>query len=161
MAAEALSYLACTAGYLLLTLMLLWRWRGEWLGGLLVLACALTVAWSGTSAAAYLLAGGWTRLAMVSELLRDAGWIAFLVALLRQWRDGDGSALDRLMPLVYEELRRMAPEDRLLYEREHPKSEAEKLEELEREERDDFYQRGGEVAHEDLLDNHPPPDWGT
>jgi putative PEP-CTERM system histidine kinase len=92
LAAEALSYLACTAGYLLLTLMLLWRWRGEWLGGLLVLACALTVAWSGTSAAAYLLAGGWTRLAMVSELLRDAGWIAFLLALLRQWRGTTGQA---------------------------------------------------------------------
>jgi RNA polymerase sigma factor (TIGR02999 family) len=31
-----------------------------------------------------------------------------VTALLRQWRDGDGSALDRLMPLVYEELRRQA-----------------------------------------------------
>lgn len=86
MAAEALSYLTCAVGYFLLTIMLLWRWRREWLGGLLVLACALTVAWAGASAAAYLLAGGWTRAAMVSELLRDAGWIAFLLALLRQWR---------------------------------------------------------------------------
>ena len=28
--------------------------------------------------------------------------------LLRVWRDGDGSALDRLMPLVYDELRKLA-----------------------------------------------------
>ena len=28
--------------------------------------------------------------------------------LLREWRGGDRSALDRLMPLVYEELRRLA-----------------------------------------------------
>ena len=28
--------------------------------------------------------------------------------LLRDWRDGDASALDRLMPLVYDELRRLA-----------------------------------------------------
>src|SRR3546814_4455197 len=74
--------------------MLLWRWRREWLGGLLVLACALTVAWAGSSAAAYLLAGGWTRTAMVSELLRDAGWIAFLLALLRQWRATPGRAAE-------------------------------------------------------------------
>jgi hypothetical protein len=29
-------------------------------------------------------------------------------ALLRAWSDGDESALDKLMPLVYEELRRLA-----------------------------------------------------
>lgn len=28
--------------------------------------------------------------------------------LLRAWSDGDQTALDKLMPLVYEELRRMA-----------------------------------------------------
>lgn len=31
-----------------------------------------------------------------------------ITKLLLDWRDGDGGALDRLMPLVYEELRRMA-----------------------------------------------------
>lgn len=31
-----------------------------------------------------------------------------LTALLRAWRGGDSSALDRLMPIVYEELRRLA-----------------------------------------------------
>jgi RNA polymerase sigma-70 factor (ECF subfamily) len=28
--------------------------------------------------------------------------------MLRAWRDGDGSALDRLTPVVYQELRRLA-----------------------------------------------------
>ena len=31
-----------------------------------------------------------------------------VTVLLQQWRDGDASALDRLMPIVYEELRRQA-----------------------------------------------------
>jgi RNA polymerase sigma factor (TIGR02999 family) len=31
-----------------------------------------------------------------------------LTRLLREWREGDGAALDRLMPLVYDELRRLA-----------------------------------------------------
>lgn len=31
-----------------------------------------------------------------------------LTGLLRQWRDGDSAALDRLMPLVYDELSRIA-----------------------------------------------------
>jgi RNA polymerase sigma factor (TIGR02999 family) len=31
-----------------------------------------------------------------------------VTGLLRQWRGGDGAALDQLMPVVYEELRRLA-----------------------------------------------------
>ncbi len=31
-----------------------------------------------------------------------------VTAMLRAWRNGDASALDRLMPLVYDELRRAA-----------------------------------------------------
>ena len=31
-----------------------------------------------------------------------------VTGLLREWRDGDRAALDRLMPLVYDELRRLA-----------------------------------------------------
>lgn len=32
-----------------------------------------------------------------------------VTALLRQWQRGDASALERLLPLVYDELRRVAP----------------------------------------------------
>jgi hypothetical protein len=60
-----------------------------------------------------------------------------------------------------DELRRMAPEDRLIYEREHPWTDAERMAELEREDRDAHYDMTGEVDERDLLDNHPPPDWGT
>lgn len=91
--AEALSYLTCAAGYLLLTVLLLWRWRRGWLAGLLVLACLLTVGWSLASAVAYLLGGGsWGRLAMAGELLRDAGWFALLLALLRHWRGAEAAS---------------------------------------------------------------------
>jgi RNA polymerase sigma factor (TIGR02999 family) len=40
-----------------------------------------------------------------------------ITALLRSWRQGDGAALDRLIPLVDEELRRVA---RAHFRREHP-----------------------------------------
>jgi RNA polymerase sigma-70 factor, ECF subfamily len=40
-----------------------------------------------------------------------------VVELLRQWRQGDQSAYDRLFPLVYGELRRLA---RAQFRREHP-----------------------------------------
>jgi RNA polymerase sigma factor (TIGR02999 family) len=36
--------------------------------------------------------------------------------ILQEWRDGDSGALDRLMPLVYDQLRRLA-KDRMLGER--------------------------------------------
>jgi RNA polymerase sigma factor (TIGR02999 family) len=42
-----------------------------------------------------------------------------LTRLLRQWSDGDRDALDRLVPLVYEQLRGLA-HDRLLYEQPNP-----------------------------------------
>jgi putative PEP-CTERM system histidine kinase len=84
--AEALSYLTCAAGYLLLTVLLIWRWRRGWLAALLVLACILTVGWALANAVAYQLGGPWGRVAMAAELLRDAGWFALLLALLRQWR---------------------------------------------------------------------------
>jgi hypothetical protein len=32
-----------------------------------------------------------------------------VTALLRQWQQGDASALERLMPIVYDERRRFAP----------------------------------------------------
>lgn len=38
----------------------------------------------------------------------DASVIGNITQLLMQWRGGDESALDRLMPLVYDELRRVA-----------------------------------------------------
>jgi hypothetical protein len=59
------------------------------------------------------------------------------------------------------ELARMAPEDRILAERElMDMTDAEKTAELEREDRDHFYQTTGEVDAQDILDNRPPPDWG-
>jgi RNA polymerase sigma-70 factor (ECF subfamily) len=39
---------------------------------------------------------------------RDGGACADATQLLRAWREGDESALERLMPIVYEDLRRLA-----------------------------------------------------
>ena len=36
------------------------------------------------------------------------GGTSEVTALLRRWRGGDAAALDRLLPLVYQELRRLA-----------------------------------------------------
>jgi hypothetical protein len=60
-----------------------------------------------------------------------------------------------------DELAAMSIEDRLIYAMHHPMSEEEKIEELEREDRDRHYDMTGEVDERDLLDNHPPPDWGA
>ena len=38
----------------------------------------------------------------------NASSVSGITLLLHAWRDGDGQALDRLIPLVYEELRRLA-----------------------------------------------------
>jgi hypothetical protein len=58
------------------------------------------------------------------------------------------------------ELAAMAQEDRLLYEIHNPPTDAEKQEALEREDRDHGADLTGEVDARDLLDNHPPADWG-
>ena len=60
-----------------------------------------------------------------------------------------------------DELAAMSIEDRLIYAMHHPFSEQEKIEALEREMRDAEYDMTGEVDERDLLDNHPPPDWGA
>jgi hypothetical protein len=59
-----------------------------------------------------------------------------------------------------DELKAMPVETRLWYEIHHPLSEAEKLEQMQREDRDADYEATGEVDERDLLDNHPPADWG-
>lgn len=58
------------------------------------------------------------------------------------------------------ELRRMDIADQLIYLRNHPESDDEKLQALMREERDAQSDLTGEVDHQDLLDNRPPEDWG-
>lgn len=87
--AVALSYLLCAAGYLLLSVLLLWRWRRGWPATLLVLACGLTLLWALASAFAAAVPVQWGRIAMLAELLRDAGWFGLLLALLRQWQGSD------------------------------------------------------------------------
>jgi len=76
------SYSVATAAYLLLFALLLVKWRGSRHGALLVLACGLTVAWAGAVVLAT------TREAPISmqigllEILRNAGWSAFLLGVL-------------------------------------------------------------------------------
>jgi hypothetical protein len=58
------------------------------------------------------------------------------------------------------EIRRMSIEDRLIYARNHPETELQKQEALEREDRDAHYEAMGEVDYQDILDNEPPSSWG-
>lgn len=58
------------------------------------------------------------------------------------------------------ELDRMPIESRILYEAAHPLTDEEKHANLEREVRDYEYDTTGEVDERDILDNHPPPEWG-
>jgi hypothetical protein len=45
---------------------------------------------------------GW----VISDM--DVSPVSTATALLVRWKNGDGSALDQLLPLVYDELRRLA-----------------------------------------------------
>ncbi len=75
-------YLIAAAGYFVLLLLLLTNWRGRLLGGILLLACALTVVWGvvlGMHAYGVALP---SSLFWGMETLRSFVWLAFLARLL-------------------------------------------------------------------------------
>lgn len=80
------SYASAAAAFTLLTLLLLTSWRGRLQGGLLVIAVAVTVAWSGFDAlgayGAREPSGRFWSWYHVVEVLRTTAWIVFLFRLL-------------------------------------------------------------------------------
>jgi putative PEP-CTERM system histidine kinase len=85
----AFSYALAACSFLVLGLPLLTSWRGRTHGAALTCACLLSSLWAGVSAwqAANLVL--WSTLSGTLEILRDAGWSVFLVALLGHWRAPD------------------------------------------------------------------------
>lgn len=68
--------------YLFLAILLLVNWRGQAVGGLLILACVANIAWALVLAADLY---GWpitTFSAFVTEILRTGSWLTFLALLL-------------------------------------------------------------------------------
>jgi putative PEP-CTERM system histidine kinase len=76
------SYSVATAAYLLLFALLLVKWRGSKHGVLLVLACAMTVAWSASIVLATTRDAPISMLIGLLEILRNASWSAFLLGIL-------------------------------------------------------------------------------
>jgi putative PEP-CTERM system histidine kinase len=88
----AYSYALAAAGFLLLGLPVLSRWRGRAQDTTLSAACLLTALWAAALAWDAAHDRLWTALTGSLEVLRDGAWSVFLVALLGHWRR-DGSRL--------------------------------------------------------------------
>jgi len=78
----ALSYSVATLAFLLLSVLLLTRWKGQLHGMALVLACLLTTVWAGTLAWQSASATDSSVIADVMEVLRNVGWSLFLLLLM-------------------------------------------------------------------------------
>src|SRR5208282_6559244 len=68
------------AGFALLAILLVTRWRNRMRGSLLLLAVVLTVGWAGTMAATEV--GETTFITLCVELAKELAWIVFVVRAL-------------------------------------------------------------------------------
>ena len=68
------SYLFAFTAYIVLTLLLIFSWRGRQLGTLMILASALTAVWAGVSASLTILTSIPYEIVQIVELAKDAGW---------------------------------------------------------------------------------------
>jgi putative PEP-CTERM system histidine kinase len=94
----AFSYGLAAIGFLVLGLPVLWGWRGRAQRFTLAAACLLTATWSGALAWDATHQIMWNCLTGALEVLRDAGWAMFLVALLGNWRREDDGRNDGRPP---------------------------------------------------------------
>ncbi|MDJ0710592.1 MAG: PEP-CTERM system histidine kinase PrsK [Woeseiaceae bacterium] len=77
-----IGYAAAGVLYTLLTVLLLVNWRGQQRGGLLILACLLSVAWATVIATSSTGQPVPEILIFTVEVMRGAGWLVFLAVLL-------------------------------------------------------------------------------
>ena len=77
-------YLADALAYSILTLLLLFGWRGSRLGGLLLLACAISVAWGIVLGIPRFYDSATVGFLLGTETLRSGIWIVFLTAIAGQ-----------------------------------------------------------------------------
>jgi putative PEP-CTERM system histidine kinase len=93
------SYTMAAVAHCFLAVLLLTSWRGRLHGVVLPVACLLSALWAATLAYQATQAPHLSLLTDVLEILRNAGWSAFLIMLLGPYREGPSSAL-RVRPAV-------------------------------------------------------------
>jgi putative PEP-CTERM system histidine kinase len=94
------SYAMAAVAFVFLSILLLTSWRGRLHGMVLTVACLITALWALTIA--YQVA--WGRhlllLADILEILRNAGWVVFLIILLGSFRQAKATSALRAKQLV-------------------------------------------------------------
>lgn len=90
MSAGFISYLVAFLAYTILTILLVFSWRGRALGGFIIAASAATSAWSGILMAGAVTGGISFAAHTGAELLRDAAWCFFLIKVTGKPRGGEG-----------------------------------------------------------------------
>ena len=93
------SYGLASAAFIALVVLLLTRWRGRH-GPMLVGAIALTALWAGTIAWESAYGRPWSVWTDTLEILRNAGWSAFLVLMLGNYRDRESRLPFHLKPSI-------------------------------------------------------------
>jgi putative PEP-CTERM system histidine kinase len=84
----AISHATAMAAFLLLMLLVVLSWRQGYIGAWLTAACAVTALWAGVAAWNDWTGGELGLAVLVLDVLRTAGWIAFLLSLLFLDRQG-------------------------------------------------------------------------
>ena len=87
------SYLTAFITYAVLTILLVSATRGRPLGAVLVISSSLTMLWAGVVAAGTVMAYPPVALMQLTELLRNASWIFFLLQLTSLRFDSQTSSL--------------------------------------------------------------------
>ncbi|ARO86830.1 sensor histidine kinase [Nitrosospira lacus] len=95
------SYTMSAAAYLFLAVLLLTRWRGRLHSIILPVACLFSALWAATLAYQANQLPTLSLLTDVMEILRNAGWSAFLIVLLvGPYRQVELSSITRMRPAV-------------------------------------------------------------
>jgi len=94
------SYTIAAVAYLFLTVLLLTSWRGRLHGMVLPVACLLSVIWAAALAFQATQTASLGVLPDILEVLRNAGWSAFLLVLLGPYHQSKPADTRKLRPAV-------------------------------------------------------------
>lgn len=95
------SYTMSAAAYFFLAVLLLTRWRGRLHGIILPVACLFSALWAATLAYQANQPPSLSLLTDIVEILRNAGWTAFLIVLLGPYRQVESSSIiSRIRPAI-------------------------------------------------------------
>jgi putative PEP-CTERM system histidine kinase len=94
------SYTMAAVAHFFLAILLLTSWRGRLHGMVLPIACLLSALWAATLAYQANQASPLSLLTDVLEIMRNAGWSAFLIILLGPYQQSDITSTRRIRPAV-------------------------------------------------------------